>query len=72
MSYHCPACNKVSFSAHDLARHMTGRGDKVHREWIESKGIKYADLLAATFESFGGKSYDDLAAILEKEAKVDD
>ena len=73
MSYHCPVCNKVSNkSALDLARHMIGRGDKLHRDWITSKGFKYSELLALQFKSFGGEGFKALAEVLEKEAKVKD
>jgi len=72
MSYHCPACKKVSTTALDLARHMIGRGDKVHRDWINSKGLKYSDLLAMQFKSFGGEGFKTLAAVLEKETKRED
>ena len=73
MSYHCPVCNKVSNkSALDLARHMIGRGDKVHRDWINSKGFKYSELLTLQFSSFGGEGFKSLAEVLEKEAKVKD
>ena len=70
MSYHCPACNKVSSAAMDLARHMIGRGDKEHRDWINSKGFKYSELLAMQFESFSGDGYKTLAEVLERETKV--
>ena len=72
MSYHCPVCIKVSGTAYDLARHMIGRGDKVHRDWINSKGLKFSELLALQFKSFGGEGYKVLANVLEKEAKVED
>jgi hypothetical protein len=72
MSYHCPVCNKVSGSPLDLARHMIGRGDKVHRDWINSKGFKYSDLLTLQLKSFGGEGYKALADLLEKETKVAD
>jgi len=73
MHYQCPVCNKVSNkSALDLARHMIGRGDKVHRDWITSKGFKYSELLALQFKSFGGEGFKALAELLEKETKVDD
>jgi len=49
MSYHCPVCNKISVTSLDLARHVFGRGDKVHRDWMNSKGLKYAELLAMQF-----------------------
>mgnify|MGYP001043961068 CR=1 FL=1 len=72
MSYQCPVCNKVSGDAYDLARHMIGRGDKVHRDWINSKGFKYSELLTLQFKSFGGEGYKALAEVLEKETKVKD
>jgi hypothetical protein len=72
MSYQCPVCNKVSSSAMDLARHMIGRGDKEHRDWISAKGFKFSELLALQFKSFGGEGYRTLAAALEKETKVED
>ena len=72
MSYHCPVCNKVSSSALDLARHMMGRGDKVHRDWISSKGFKYSELLTLQIKSFGGEGYKALAEVLEREAKVEE
>lgn len=72
MSYHCPVCNKVSGSAMDLARHMMGRGDKVHRDWINSKRFKYSELLILQIKSFGGEGYKALAEVLEKETKVED
>ncbi len=73
ITYHCPVCNKISDkSALDLARHMVGRGDKVHRDWVNSKGLKYSDILALQFKTFGGEGYKALAAILEKETKVEE
>ena len=70
MNYHCPVCNKVSNSALDLARHMIGRGDKVHRDWINSKGFHYSELLAIQMRSFGIEGYRPLIDLLEKETKV--
>ena len=72
MSYHCPVCNKVSSSAMDLARHMIGRGDKVHRDWIQEKGFKFSELLTMQFKSFGNEGYVTLAEVLERETKVED
>jgi hypothetical protein len=71
VSYQCPVCKKVSSSAMDLTRHMIGRGDKVHRDWISSKGFKFSELLALQFKSFGGEGYRALAEVLEKETKVE-
>jgi len=72
MSYNCQVCNKVSSTATDLARHMIGRGDKVHRDWINAKGFKFSELLALQFKSFGGEGYKTLAEVLEKETQVKD
>jgi hypothetical protein len=54
----------------DLTRHMIGRGDKVHRDWISSKGFKFSELLALQFKSFGGEGYKAMAEVIEKETKV--
>ena len=70
MAYHCPVCNKVSRTSVDLVRHMMGRGDNVHRDWINAKGFNYAEMLASQFQSFGGEDYKRLAQVLEKEPKV--
>ena len=72
MSYHCPVCNKVSPKALDLARHMFGRGDKVHRDWMKSKGMSYPELLTKQLQSFGGEGFKSLEEVLEKETKVKD
>ena len=72
MSYQCLVCKKVSSTPLDLARHIIGRGDKVHKEWLQSKGFKYSELLTLQFKDFGGGGYRTLAALLEKEAKVED
>ena len=70
MNYQCPVCNKISSAPLDLARHMIGRGDKEHRDWISSRGFKFSELLALQFKSFGGEGYKALADVLEKETKV--
>ncbi|MBI4334756.1 MAG: hypothetical protein HY673_26175 [Chloroflexi bacterium] len=72
MSYHCKACNKVSTTPADLARHIMGRGDKAHREWLASKGLKYSELLTAQMKSFGGEGYAALTKLVEKETWMDD
>lgn len=72
MSYKCPVCNKVSPRALDLARHIMGRGDKVHRDWIKSKGLSYSEILAMQMRSFGGEGFSALEAVLEKETKSKD
>ena len=56
----------------ELARHMIGRGDKVHRDWISARGFRFSELLTMQFRSFGGEGYRALAEVLEKETKVKD
>jgi hypothetical protein len=69
-SYKCPVCIKVSNTPLDLARHMIGRGDKEHRDWIASKGFKYSELLTMQLSSFGGEGYRAISEVLERETKV--
>jgi hypothetical protein len=70
--YKCPACIKYGVTSLDLARHMMGRGDKVHRDWINSQGLSYAELLGMQMRSFGGEGFHKLAALLEMKVKVDE
>lgn len=70
MSFHCPACNKIAKSGLDLVRHMFGRGDAVHRNWINGKGFKYSEMLAAQVKSFGDEEFKRLAAVLDKDPKI--
>ncbi len=70
MAYHCPVCNKVSSTSMDLVRHMMGRGDNIHRDWINAKGFHYAEMLASQFQSFGSEEYKRLAQVLENEPGV--
>jgi hypothetical protein len=56
----------------DLARHIIGRGDKVHRDEINAKGFKFSELLTMQFRSFGREGYRALAEVLEKDTKVRD
>jgi hypothetical protein len=72
MSYHCPVCNKVSLKAIDLARHMLGRGDKVHRDWIKDQGLSYSEILTMQLQSFGGEGFRALEEVIEKKTKVKD
>jgi hypothetical protein len=51
---------------------MIGRGDKVHRDWINSRGFKYSELLAMQFKSFGSEGYKALADLLETETRAED
>lgn len=70
MNYHCPVCNKISKTPMDLVRHIMGRGDRAHTDWINTKGFNYSEMLAAQFQSFGGVEYQRLAEVLESETKV--
>lgn len=70
MSYQCPVCNKISPSAPDLVRHMMGRGDKDHKNWINVKGFDYSKMLTEQAISFGGAEYKRFAEVLEKETEV--
>jgi len=49
---------------------MMGRGDNVHRDWINASGFKYAEMLASQVQSFGGEEYKRLAQVLENEPNV--
>ncbi|MBN2240964.1 MAG: hypothetical protein JW712_14435 [Dehalococcoidales bacterium] len=70
MSYQCPVCNKVAKTPIDLVRHMMGRGDKDHREWISTRGFDYAKMLTEQAISFGGAEYKRFAEALEKETEI--
>jgi hypothetical protein len=48
------------------ARHYFGTGDKAHRQWIESQGHSYIDLLLAQISEPGNKSYDIMKELIEK------
>lgn len=69
MSYQCPVCQKIWKNTLELARHIMGTGDKVHREWINSKGLSYPVLLLMQTTGPGNKCYLTLANLLEKEAQ---
>lgn len=66
MSFKCPACKKEWNSSLQVARHMFGTGDKAHRQWIESQGHSYIDLLLAQISEPGNKSYETLSGLIEK------
>jgi len=51
---------------------MLGRGDKVHRDWIKSKGLSYSEILTKQLQSFGGEGFRALEEVLEKETKQKD
>jgi hypothetical protein len=56
----------------ELARHVFGVGDQAHKDWVNSKGVNFIELLLLQTMEPGNKGYKALAEILEKEAnKVD-
>jgi hypothetical protein len=67
-NYRCPCCRKVCPDTQDLARHYLGQTDKKHKEWLQTKGLSYAQLLTWQVTEFGNRGYDALAEVLEKEA----
>jgi hypothetical protein len=67
-NYRCPCCRKVCPDTQDLARHYLGQTDKKHKEWLQTKGLSYAQLLTWQVTEFGNKGYDALAEVLEIEA----
>ena len=68
MNYQCPVCKKVWKDTMSLARHMLGTGDKAHREWIDSKGLSFSNLMIMQSTEPGNKGYKTLSDLLEKEA----
>ena len=53
----------------ELARHVFGVGDQAHKDWVNSKGVNFIELLLLQTMEPGNKGYKALAEILEKEAK---
>jgi hypothetical protein len=56
----------------DIARHIIGIGVQPQKDWVNSKGLNFVELLLIQTMEPGNKAYKTLAEILEKEAvKVD-
>ena len=66
MAFKCPACKKQWDVSIQVARHIFGTGDKKHRDWIESQGVSYADLLVQQATTPGNASYQTVADLVEK------
>ena len=66
MAFKCPACKKQWDVSLQVARHIFGTGDKAHRQWVESQGESYADLLVQQATSPGNASYETVAKLVEK------
>ena len=72
MGYKCPSCGKIWPDTMNLARHIFGTGDQVHKDWVNSKGLNFIELLLIQTMESGNKGYKTLAELLEREAeKVD-
>ncbi len=52
----------------DIARHIFGIGDQPHKDWVNSKGLNFIELLLIQTIEPGNKVYKTLTEILEKEA----
>ncbi len=73
MGYKCPVCEKLRADTMDLARHVFGTGDQAHKDWVDSKGLNFIELLLIQTMEPGNKGYKTLAKLLKKEAeKVED
>lgn len=53
----------------EMARHVFGVGDKSHKDWVNSKGVNFIELLLIQTMEPGNKGYKTLAELLEKEAE---
>ncbi len=73
MGYKCPVCEKLRADTMDLARHVFGTSDQAHKDWVDSKGLNFIELLLIQTMEPGNKGYKTLANLLKKEAeKVED
>jgi len=69
VGYICPVCGKIWPDTMDLARHVFGVGNQAHKEWVNSKGLNFIELLLIQTMEPGNKGYRTLAELLEKEAE---
>ena len=69
MGYKCPVCEKVWPDTMNMARHVFGVGDQKHKDWVNSKGLSFIELLLVQTMEPGNKGYQQLAELLEKEAE---
>jgi hypothetical protein len=53
----------------NMARHVFGVGDQTHKDWVNSKGLNFVELLLIQTMEPGNKGYKTLAKLLEKEAE---
>ena len=69
MAYKCPSCGKIWPDTINLARHIFGTGDQSHKDWVNSKGLNFIELLLIQTMEPGNKGYKTLADLIEKEAE---
>lgn len=53
----------------NMARHVFGVGDQAHKDWVNSKGLNFVELLLIQTMEPGNKGYKILEELLEKEAE---
>jgi hypothetical protein len=66
MAFKCPVCKKQWDASLGVARHIFGVGDKKHRDWVDSKGENFKDLLVEQAMNPGNASYQKVADLVEK------
>lgn len=69
MNYKCPVCQKIWPDTMNMARHVFGVGDQAHKDWVNSKGLNFVELLLIQTMEPGNKGYKILEELLEKEAE---
>ncbi len=69
MNYKCPVCQKIWPDTMNMARHVFGVGDQDHKDWVNSKGLNFVELLLIQTMEPGNKGYEILGEMLEKEAE---
>ncbi len=69
MNYKCPVCQKIWPDTMNMARHVFGVGDQAHKDWVNSKGLNFVELLLIQTMEPGNKGYKILGEMLEKEAE---
>lgn len=69
MNYKCPVCQKIWPDTMNMARHVFGVGDQAHKDWVNSKGLNFVELLLIQTMEPGNKGYEILGEMLEKEAE---
>ncbi len=66
LRFKCPVCGKQYEVSLQVARHIFGTGDKKHRDWVDSQGVNFKDLLVNQALNPGNESYQVVADLVEK------